>query len=152
VPSTDGLTPENYRSLAAFRHALRRFLRFSEQAARSAGIEPQQHQLLLAIKGMPGDLEPTVREVADRLQLQHHTVVELADRLADHGYLTRNRQESDRRRVLLALTEKGEELLAALSQEHLDELLVAGPELVRSLTAILQSATKDGTLKSPLSG
>ena len=69
------LSNADYRSLAAFRYEIRKFLSFSEQAAREAGIEPQQHQLLLAVRGLPESLRPTIRTISERLCVQHHTAV-----------------------------------------------------------------------------
>jgi DNA-binding MarR family transcriptional regulator len=97
--------------MAELRYQIRRFLRFSETAARQAGIEPQQHQLLLAVKGLPKNLKPTIGVLAERMQLQHHSAVELVDRLADRGFLLRLRATDDRRQVLVKLTRDGEEFL-----------------------------------------
>src|SRR6185369_9323763 len=85
----------DYQALAEFRYQIRRFLHFSEQAARAAGIEPKQHQLLLAIKGLPESLRPTIGTLADRMQLQHHSAVELIDRLEKAGMVDRTRSEID---------------------------------------------------------
>src|SRR5262245_38534659 len=76
---------EEYRALAEFRYLVRRFLAFSEAAARAAGLRPQQHQLLLAVKGLPAGMKPTIRVLAERLQLRHHSTVELADRMEEQG-------------------------------------------------------------------
>src|SRR6478735_10527359 len=103
----DGGTPlrkEDYERLAAFRYALRRFLRFSEQAAQTAGITPQQHQALLAIKGFPGREHVTVSELAEWLQLRHHSTVELVNRLEAQGLVARTHATDDRRQVNLGLT------------------------------------------------
>src|SRR6266571_9280941 len=97
----------DYQALAEFRYQIRRFMRFSEQMARSAGLEPQQHQLLLAIKGLPEGRRAIIGELAERLQLQHHSVVELVDRLEERGFVQRNRDEGDQRRVLVRLTPAG---------------------------------------------
>src|SRR5690242_18367654 len=98
------LLPGDFRALAEFRYQIRKFLRFSEEAARSAGLEPQQHQLLLAVKGMPDGMRPRIGEIADRLQIQHHSTVELVDRLEKNGFVSRKRSDRDRREVLIALT------------------------------------------------
>jgi DNA-binding MarR family transcriptional regulator len=121
--------------LAEFRYQIRRFLRFSEQAARRAGLEPAQHQLLLAVKAHDG--EPTVGDLAERLQLRHHSVVGLIDRLAESGLVRRNRAEGDRRQVRVRLTPKGEAVLRKLSLDHRAELGSAGCALAVSLQAIL---------------
>ncbi len=127
----------DYHSLAEFRYQIRRFLHFSEMAARNAGLEPKQHQLLLAIKGLPPDLRPTVRTLADRMQLKHHSAVELIDRLERSGLVARHRAEKDRREVLVALVPKGERLLRALSLHHQNELLNSGPKLAQTLQRLI---------------
>jgi DNA-binding MarR family transcriptional regulator len=127
-----------YHQLAEFRHAIRQFLHFSEQAARDNGIEPQQHQLLLAIKGLPEDLRPTVSVVSERLCLKHHSTVELIDRLAERGAVGRRHSENDRREVLVELTPEGETILRKLSFLHWQELQTSGPALCQGLRAIVQ--------------
>jgi DNA-binding MarR family transcriptional regulator len=131
------LSLSDYRALADFRYQLRRFLRFSTQAARAAGLEPQQHQLLLAIKGMPDGLEATVGTLAERLQIQHHSTVELVDRMEGRGLVRRLRSADDRRRVLVNLTARGETLLARLSAVNRAEVRSIGPRLMRALAAII---------------
>jgi len=116
------LADHDYRILATFRHALRVFLRFSEDAARSEGLTPNQHQLLLAIRGFEGDEAPTIGDAAESLQLQHHSVVELVDRAVEAGLVTRRVDRNDRRRQRLALTAKGARTLAHLSTAHREEL------------------------------
>src|SRR5215472_8508510 len=116
------LTQEEYRALAEFRYQIRRYLQFSAEAAREHGLEPQQHQLLLAIKGLPDDVRPTIRELAGRLQIQHHSAVELVNRLAEHGAVRREHTGADRREVLLRLTRQGASLLRRLSLAHHTEL------------------------------
>ncbi len=133
----ESLTLSDYQSLAELRYQIRKFVRFSEQAARSAGIEPRQHQLLLAIKGLPKDTRPRIGELAERLQLQHHSTVELADRLASGGYIRRQRDGDDRREVLLQLTAKGESVLRRLSLDHRQELRNAGPALMKALARVM---------------
>ena len=134
------LTHASYRQLAAFRYEIRKFLSFSEQAARNAGIEPQQHQLLLAVRGLPAGLRPTIGTIAERLCIQHHTAVGLVDKLEAHGLLARERGSDDRREVLLRLTPEGESVLERLSALHRQQLLVVGPALVRALSAIVTDA------------
>jgi DNA-binding MarR family transcriptional regulator len=136
------MTPRNkhgidYRSLADFRYEIRRFLNFSEQAAREAGIEPHQHQALLAIKGLPIGQKATVGTLAERLQVKHHTAVELINRLQAKKLIRRSRNGADRREVMLALTSRGERVLAALTLAHWAELCSAGPVLLRALNAVL---------------
>jgi DNA-binding MarR family transcriptional regulator len=131
------LTNRDYHSLAEFRHLIRRFVRFSEQAARAAGLEPKQHQLLLALKGLPTDVRPRIAELAERLQIQHHSAVELVNRLESAGFVRRQRGAEDRREVLLHVTSHGERVLRQLSLEHREELRSQGPALLESLQHLL---------------
>jgi DNA-binding MarR family transcriptional regulator len=130
----------DYRALAEFRYQIRKFLTFSQQAARAAGIDPQQHQLLLAIRGLPEQIKPSIRAMAERLQIRHHSAVELIDRSVAHGLVERRRDGVDRRQVTIHLTAKGEKLLAELSVHHRDELRTAGRELARVLRSIVSGA------------
>lgn len=123
------LAKAQYETLAAFRYALRQFLRFSEEAAQAAGITAQQHQGLLAIKGYPGRDQITVGELAERLQLRHHSAVGLIDRLVAENLVSRAPSAEDRRQVLIQLTSRGETLLEELSSVHRDELKRIGPEM-----------------------
>jgi DNA-binding MarR family transcriptional regulator len=115
------VTDAEYRVLARFRFALRVFLRFSEDAARTAGLTPNQHQLILAVRGFPSG-SPTISDLAEWLQLRHNSTVELVQRAVDAGLLERHADEVDRRRQRLALTPAGEALLASLSEAHGEEL------------------------------
>ncbi len=128
---------QDARALAAFRYELRRFLAFSEQAARSAGIEPQQHQLLLAIGGLPAKLSPNIRTLAERLCVQHHTAVALVDKLVERRLVRRERSTLDKRQVLVRLTDSGTDLLQQLSRQHRSHLQTVGPEMVAALGSIL---------------
>lgn len=134
----------DYESLAEVRYQLRRFLHFSEQAARDTGLEPQQHQLMLALKGLPAAKRPRVGELAERLQIKPHSAVELINRLASTGYVRRHRGGEDRREVLLDLTSKGEKILRNLSLHHRAELRKSGPALIvalkRAMTKINSNA------------
>ena len=132
-PKSPVLKKAHYETLAAFRYALRKFLQFSAGAAEAAGLPPQQHQALLAIKGFPGRDYVTVGELAERLQLRHHSAVGLVDRLAKRRFVRRVPAAEDRRRVHVALTPAGEVVLERLSQAHLQELRQIGPELRRVL-------------------
>jgi DNA-binding MarR family transcriptional regulator len=116
-------TKSEYEELARFRYGVRRYLRFSELAVRRAGYRPQQYQLLLAIKGYPGRDWVTVGEAADRLQIQHNSAVGLADRCERLGLIRREDHPSDRRIIVLRLTERGEEVLEGLVQLHRQELV-----------------------------
>ncbi|MHB8411436.1 MAG: MarR family winged helix-turn-helix transcriptional regulator [Candidatus Acidiferrales bacterium] len=130
----------DYQALAEFRYQIRRFINFSEQAARAADVEPQQHQALLAIKGLPGAQKATVGVLAERLQIQHHSAVELVDRMELHGLLKRVRSRGDRREVLLRVTRCGAELLEQLSVPHRTELRGAGRTLLRALETAMRGA------------
>lgn len=131
------ITLADYRALAAFRHEIRKFIAFSEQAARDAGIEPQQHQLLLAVRGLPPSMRPTIGAIAERLCVQHHTAVALVDKLEIRGLILRERSEADRREVLLRVTDAGEALLRTLSALHRLQLETVGPNMVRALERVL---------------
>lgn len=131
----------DYQGLHEFRFAIRSFLAFSEDAARAAGLDPQQHQLILAIKARNSGSGLAVGEAAERLHLRHHTVVELCDRAIRNDLVTRHRDEEDRRVVRLGLTPHGEAVLRALSEHHLRELESAGPVLVQALEAVLAGGT-----------
>lgn len=139
------ITHSEYQALAEFRYQLRCFLRFSEQAARAVGLEPQQHQLLLALKGLPEGRVATVGELAERLQIQHHSMVELINRMVDRNLLERSRGESDQRKVIVKLTPKGDEVLRKLSLLHRTELRSSGPALVRVLHALIDSENDSQT-------
>ena len=130
----------DYEALAEFRYHIRRFLHFSEQAARLSEVEPQQHQLLLAAKGFrgqPGE-GPTIGYLAERLQIRHHSAVELIDRMASHGLVERLPGERDRRQVIVSLTRYGDRILRKLSADHIRELRESGPALVAALESILE--------------
>jgi DNA-binding MarR family transcriptional regulator len=122
-----------YERLAALRLALRGFLRFSQEAARAAGLPAQQHQALLAIKGSPGGAPVSVGLLAQNLHLRHHSAVGLVDRLARRQLVRRVRSRADGRRVHLRLTPRGETIIRRLSAAHLQELRQLGPELRRLL-------------------
>lgn len=139
--STDDLSMADYRALAEIRYQIRHFLHFSERAAREEGLVPQQHQLLLALKGLPVGRKATISELAERLQLRHHSTVELIDRLVERGLVKRLRDEADQRRVIIHLTLQGEQVLQKLSLLHRHELQLAGPAFVRALGALLAGNT-----------
>jgi DNA-binding MarR family transcriptional regulator len=127
------VTKADYEALAAFRQALRRFLVFSEAAAGTEGVPPQQHQALLAIKGHPDGATLGVGDLAESLMVRHNTAVELSDRLAAAGLVTRTQAVEDRRRILLGLTPKAEAVLERLSAAHLQELRQITPLLIEML-------------------
>jgi DNA-binding MarR family transcriptional regulator len=135
--STPGLpSPGLIERLAEFRYRLRAFMQFSEQAAHNAGLQPQQHQLLLQIAGAPAGAIPTIAYAAERLGLRHNSVVELTNRSVEEGLLERASDEADARRVLLRVTPKGTRLLHKLASHHRSELEVMGPDLIEALTRI----------------
>jgi DNA-binding MarR family transcriptional regulator len=127
----------DYVLLAEFRYQIRAFLRFSEDAARAQGLSAQQHQLLLALKGLPAGTPPNVGVLAERLHLRHHSTVELIDRLADRGYVARKRQAADRRQIHVAITARGNAVLRTLTRIHREELHQAGPQLLDTLQKLL---------------
>jgi DNA-binding MarR family transcriptional regulator len=135
-----------FQQLAQFRYCIRQFLHFSEQAARAHGIEPQQHQLLLALKGLPPDMRPTVTTLSRRMCLRHHSTVELINRLADRGAVVRRASDHDRREVLIELTPLGEEILHKLSLLHWQELQSSGPALSAALQAIVDHGFEDASV------
>lgn len=131
------ISQAGFRQLAEFRRHIRQFIHFSEEAARSHGIEPQQHQLLLALKGLPESTRPTITALSRQLCLRHHSTVELVDRLVDQGALERRHGELDHREVLVELTPHGENLLRRLAVLHREELRISGPALCESLQTIM---------------
>jgi DNA-binding MarR family transcriptional regulator len=133
MASPKQLGKAQYETLAAFRYALRKFIHFSEEAAQTAGLTPQQHQALLAIKGFPGRDYVTVSELAERLCLRHHSVVGLVDRLELEKLVSRRASDEDRRQVLIELTAGGESMLAKLAAMHRKQLQRIAPELSRLL-------------------
>ena len=128
----------DYRALAEFRSRLRHFLRKSEDAATAVGLQPQQYQVMLIVKGLDSEgLEPTITLIADRLHLRHHSVVGLVDRLEKKDLVTRTRGGLDQRSVNVTLTEEGSALLDRLSRFHQETLRSLGPDLVESLQAVI---------------
>ncbi len=127
--SSGRVTKAEYEALAAFRYSLRQFLHFSEQAAASAGLTPRQYQALLAIKGFPGRESATIGELAEQLQIAHHSAVGLVDRLGLHNLVVREPSTNDRRQVYVSLTTRGVEVLEKLANSHKEELRRFGPRL-----------------------
>jgi DNA-binding MarR family transcriptional regulator len=139
LPVSEGdLLDSEYRALADFRLQIRRFLQFSEQAAEVEGLEPQQHQFLLAVRAFDGSGGPAVGDLARVLLIKHHSAVGLTDRLVDRGLVERARNAPDRREVHIRLTPEGQKRLMRLSTAHREELLNSGPLLVESLSALLE--------------
>jgi DNA-binding MarR family transcriptional regulator len=141
--SPRGSFQPNYKALAEFRYQIRRFLRFSEETARAGGLEPQQYQLMLALKGIPGEVRARIGEVAERLQIQHHSTVELVDRLARRGLIKRRRSGTDRREVFLEFTPRGDKLLQEMALRHRAELREMAPDLVAALKRVVRDTQSD---------
>lgn len=131
------VTTATYRRLHAFRSGLRRFARVVDNEARAAGLEPQQYQLLLMLKGLPADRPRTIRTIADELLIRHHSAVELVDRPEQKGQVERMRSEADRREVVIRPTAQGEETLRKLADFARHELETIGPQLIETLSGIL---------------
>lgn len=138
------LSKTEYEVLSEFRYTLRRFLRFSEAAANELGLTPQQHQALLAIKGFPGRERVTVGELAERLQIRHHSAVGLADRLEAQNLIRRSPATSDRRKVYLSLTAHGRSVIDRLSTLHHEELLRLLPQLRFIVTRVERLSARRG--------
>lgn len=136
---------EDYRAVAEFRHQIRRYLKFSDAAVRNSELEPRQYQLLLALKGLPSNVRARIGELAEQLQIQHHSAVELVDRLEASGLVRRQRSTHDRREVLVVLTSVGEKVLRELVIHHRAELSTRGPALIEALRRVLQESKKSRT-------
>lgn len=134
--------PVDYQALARFRYQLRLFLAFSETAAQKAGLTPQQHQALLAIKGFAGPAPASIGDLARFLLIRHHTAVELVNRMAKLELLSRVVDAEDGRRVLVQLTKTGEQKLQALSRIHIEELRSVSPALGKILRSLRQSLAR----------
>ena len=143
MPTT--ITTEEYRALAELRHRIRLFVREGDAKAHAAGLEPQQYLILLAIRGLPESAEATIRMLAERLALKHHSVVELVDRLEEHGLVKRARSREDRRQVLVSLLPRGEKLLEEVARHRISELRSSGAAFVKAIEALLE---KDGRKRS----
>jgi DNA-binding MarR family transcriptional regulator len=132
------LQETEYVALAEFRYQVRRFLRHMEEEVRQFGVNPQQYQLVLAIKGLPKDMVPTISRLAERMQLNHNSMVELVDRCEERNLLRRLRSGTDRRQVTLSITPDGETLLRKLGSAARQELRSIGPVLVDSVMRLTQ--------------
>lgn len=120
--STEGLTDDDYRAHANFRYAMRRFFRYTEEQARALGLTPQQFMLLLIVRGHPSYPEVSITEIAERLQIRHHSASLLVERGRGRGLLTRRQDSQDRRRALVSLTEAGERALEEVTMANRNEL------------------------------
>jgi DNA-binding MarR family transcriptional regulator len=133
------ITDEEYHALAQLRYLIRRFLQEGDMTARLAGLEPQQYLLLLAIRGLEPGRETSIRALAERLALRHHSTVELIDRMEAHGFVKRTRGREDRRQVLVSLQPRGEKLLERVVGQRIVELRSHGRALVESIGKLLES-------------
>jgi DNA-binding MarR family transcriptional regulator len=136
------ISPSEYQSMAELRFRIRLFLREGDAAARSAGLEPQQYLLLLAIRGLPEGSSAKIQALADSLLIRHHSAVELVDRLEKNGYVRRNRGKEDRREVLVSLLPKGQRVLDRVIQQRISELRSGGRQLIRALDAVLSNGKR----------
>ena len=144
---------QEYHALAELRYRIRRFLQEGDETAHEAGLEAQQYLLLLAIRGLPEGSEATIRTLAERLLLRHHSTVELIDRLETRGYVKRMRGREDRRQVLVVLLPRGEKLLEKVVLQRLVELRSQGRALVDAISSVLEvrarvSPGKEGQRKT----
>jgi DNA-binding MarR family transcriptional regulator len=135
-------TPE-YRALAELRYRIRLFLREGDAKARAAGLEPQQYLLLLVLRGLPDGADATIRTLAERLVLKHHSVVELVDRLVSNGYVRRMRSRDDRRKVMVSLSPRGAKLVEEVARDRIIELRSSGVKLVTAIEALLQPKSQE---------
>jgi DNA-binding MarR family transcriptional regulator len=140
-PASPAEPPVDWVALAEFRYQIRRFLHTAELHARDVGLTPQQVQLLLVIKGTPDGERVSIRHVAERLLIQHHSAVELVDRAVESGLIVRGRSEQDRRRVELSLSALGASVLTNLVQVHRQELRTVGPALISALQGVTEETT-----------
>lgn len=135
-PAAPGLTSADYQALASFRHGVRRYLAFADAGAKAVGLTPQQHQALLAIKADQTDTGMSIGDLAEQLLIKHHSAVELVGRLLKADLITRAEAPEDRRRVVLSLSARGEQVLAALSANNLRELTLIAPTFADLLTQV----------------
>jgi DNA-binding MarR family transcriptional regulator len=132
------ISSSEYQTLSEFRHQLSAFLRRRRQAAENAGLEAQQYEFLLALKGLPDGEQPNIKQIAKQLLLQHHSAVELASRLEKRGLVRRRRSAKDRREVLLTLTRIGDKTLEQVAQYSFSQLRLEAPALLRTLRRLLR--------------
>ena len=118
----EDIPKRDFEALAQYRYAIRRFVHFSERVARRAGLTPQQYQLMLTIKGYPGREHANIGEIAERLQLDHHSAVGLVDRSEERRLVYRQQDAQDRRQVNVYLTPEGNKMMAGLAGSHREEL------------------------------
>jgi DNA-binding MarR family transcriptional regulator len=131
------ITTAEYLALAELRYRIRHFLQEGDAAAKRSKLEPQQYLMLLTIRGLPAGAASTIRTLAERLALKHHSAVELIDRLQAHGLVRRSRSEADRREVLVSLSARGAKLLEQVARQRLGELRARGAALVDAINAVV---------------
>jgi DNA-binding MarR family transcriptional regulator len=132
------ISPSQYQTLSEFRHQLSVFLRRRRKAAEGVGLEAQQYEFLLALKGLPKRAQPNIKQIADQLLLQHHSAVELAGRLEKRGLVRRQRSPQDRRAVLLSVTRAGDKILQQVAQYSFSQLRQEASALLRTLRRLLK--------------
>ena len=142
-----GVKTEQYRALAELRHQIRQFLSEGDHSARAVGLEPQQYLVLLMIRGLPEGQAATIRTLAERLTLKHHSAVELVDRLEANGYVRRTRARDDRRNVIVSMLPRGERMLEDVARQRINELRSNGHKLVRAIDRLLDRESKVGRKK-----
>ncbi len=133
------ITDAEYHALSQLRYLIRRFLQDGDDTVRQAGLEPQQYLLLLAIRGLGPGKEASIRTIAERLALRHHSTVELIDRMEGHGFVKRTRGREDRRQVLVSLQPRGEKLLEKVVAQRIVELRSHGHALVEAIGKLLET-------------
>ena len=141
-PSNNDVTLADYRALSEFRYQIRRYLAFSDAAAHAVGLPSRQYQLLLALKGLPEEIEATIGNLAERLNIRHHSAVELVDRLEKRELVQRERSELHRSFVFVRITTEGESVLKKVVATRISDLKVAGPILVKTLTTLTKKNNK----------
>jgi DNA-binding MarR family transcriptional regulator len=147
---TKTMSQPEYKALADFRYQIRKYLRFMEEKARAHGYNPQQYQLLLAIEGLPEGQIPTIKTLAERMQLNHNTMVELVDRCEKRGLLRRTREGLDRRLVTLAPTLAGKRMMQEQANASRSELQEIGPILFASLQRLMEQAPPEFAPKAKI--
>jgi DNA-binding MarR family transcriptional regulator len=141
-PSENDVRASDYRALSEFRYQIRRYLAFSDAAAGAEGLPSRQYQLLLSLKGLPEEVEPTIRNLAERLDVRHHSAVELVDRLEKRGFVKRERSQVHRSFVFVRITKEGEKVLKKLVASRKEDLRTAGPILVKALATLTKQGRK----------
>jgi DNA-binding MarR family transcriptional regulator len=142
APRQHPISKADYETLAEFRHQIAAFLRRRREAAEKAGLEAQQYELLLAVKGLPDNKPPTIKQLAEQLQIRHHSAVELTSRLVDRGLIQRHRSPADKRLVLLSVTMAGERAVEQVARYSFTQLKVEAPRLLKTLGRLLVAKIK----------